>query len=196
MRPRCQRFHRRRRGGTGEDCVILSDMGSAAAHIDYLISTDKLLLDVDTIHEFLRSCYWSPGIARVRVERGIENSMCFGVYERVQARDAKNEPEFTHRQPPRSGRGLLKQIGFARVITDKASYGYIADVFILEEYRGRGLSKRLMRAIVEHPELRGLRRLCLMTRDAHGLYSQFGFAAMPDPSRYMEIVDRESYKQG
>lgn len=90
---------------------------------------------------------------------------------------------------------MRKQVGFARVITDKATYGYIADVFILEEYRGRGLSKLLMRAIVQHPELQGLRRLCLMTRDAHGLYAQFGFAATPDPTRYMEVVDRESYKR-
>jgi len=141
----------------------------------FLISTDKSLLDMDTIYAFLSTCYWSPGIARSRVERAIENSMCFGIHDT---------------ETP--GRPL--QIGFARVITDKATYGYICDVFVLPEYRGRGLSKRLMKAIVEHPELRGMRRLCLMTRDAHGLYAQFGFAPMPDPTRYMEVLDRESYK--
>lgn len=141
----------------------------------FLISTDKSLLDVDTIYAFLSTCYWSPGIARSRVERAIENSMCFAIYDTAKV-------------------GGSRQIGFARVITDKATYGYIADVFVLEEYRGRGLSKRLMKAIVEHPELLGLRRLCLMTRDAHGLYAQFGFAPMPDPTRYMEVLDRESYK--
>ncbi|MBX3380408.1 MAG: GNAT family N-acetyltransferase [Phycisphaeraceae bacterium] len=144
----------------------------------FQISTDKALLDVDAVFAFLRECYWSPGIARARVERAIENSMCFGIYG-----SSCGTP------------GRLKQVGFARVITDKATYGYIADVFVLEEYRGRGLSKMLMKAIVTHPELQGLRRLCLMTRDAHGLYAQFGFAPMPDPTRYMEVVDRESYKQ-
>jgi len=143
-----------------------------------LISTDKSLLDVDTIHAFLSTCYWSPGIVRSRVERAIKNSMCFAIYDTGTQQDAG----------PR-------QVGFARVITDKATYGYIADVFVLEDYRGRGLSKRLMKAIVEHPELQGMRRLCLMTRDAHGLYAQFGFAAMPEPGRYMEVLDRESYKR-
>jgi len=141
----------------------------------FLISTDKTLLDVETIYKFLSTCYWSPGIVRSRVERAIENSMCFGVYDNI--------------KPSRP-----RQVGFARVITDKATYGYICDVFVLEAYRGRGLSKKLMKAIVEHPELQGMRRLCLMTRDAHGLYAQFGFAAMPDPTRYMEVLDRESYK--
>ncbi|MBL8874747.1 MAG: GNAT family N-acetyltransferase [Phycisphaerae bacterium] len=142
----------------------------------FLISTDRSLLDVDTIYAFLSACYWSPGIARSRVERAIENSMCFAIYDTAK----------------QSG---PRQIAFARVITDKATYGYIADVFVLPEYRGRGLSKRLMAAIVEHPDLMGLRRLCLMTRDAQGLYAQFGFAATPDPTRYMEVVDRESYKR-
>lgn len=146
-----------------------------------MVSTEKLLLDVDVIFEFLRNCYWSPGIARARVERAIENSMCFGVYDGAKLRANRKHPA---------------QVGFARVITDKASFGYIADVFVLEEHRGRGLSKMLMRVIVKHPELRGMRRLCLMTRDAQGLYAQFGFATMPDPSRFMEVVDRESYKLG
>lgn len=146
----------------------------------FTISTEKRLIDLDVVHGFLSTCYWSPGITRSRVERAIANSMCFGVYEMGFAAE---------------GRTPQRQVGFARVITDKATFGYIADVFILEEFRGRGLSKALMKAIVEHPELRGLRRLCLMTRDAHGLYAQFGFAAMPEPGRYMEVVDRETYKR-
>lgn len=145
-----------------------------------LISTDRALIDLDVVHGFLSTCYWSPGIPRSRVERAIANSMCFGVYHT----DARSKEA-----------GRPRQIGFARVITDKATYGYICDVFILAEFRRRGLSKMLMRAIASHPELRGLRRLCLMTRDAHGLYAQFGFAAMGDPGRYMEVLDRESYKQ-
>ncbi|MBN8596100.1 MAG: GNAT family N-acetyltransferase [Planctomycetes bacterium] len=163
--------------------------------MNFQISTEKALLDVDAIFAFLSTCYWSPGIARARVERAIENSMCFGVYEIGKVIDGGSEASRTHPQPPPTGRGLRKQVGFARVITDKATYGYIADVFVLEEYRGRGLSKMLMKAIVEHPELQGMRRLCLMTRDAQGLYAQFGFAATPDPARYMEVVDRESYKR-
>lgn len=90
--------------------------------------------------------------------------------------------------------GATAQVGFARIITDFASYAYLCDVFILESHRGQGLSKWLMEFIIAHPDLKGLRRFCLMTRDAHGLYAQFGFAPMPDPSRYMERVDRESYK--
>lgn len=153
---------------------------------EYLISTDRLLLDVDVIHKFLNACYWSPGITRSRVERGIANALCFGVYDVTKMRPAVSG---------QAGPGAPAQVGFARVITDFATFGYIADVFVLESHRGRGLSRRLMRAIVEHPDLRGLRRLCLMTRDAHGLYAKFGFAPMPDPSRYMEVLDRESYKQ-
>lgn len=151
---------------------------------EFVVLTDKRFLDLDVIHGFLSTCYWSPGITRSRVERGIANSMCFGVYEMSDVGDSAI---------PAPGRRHPRQVGFARVITDKATFGYIADVFVLEEFRGRGLSRMLMKAIVEHPELRGLRRLCLMTRDAHGLYARFGFAAMPEPARYMEVVDRESY---
>lgn len=144
------------------------------------ISTDPTLLDLDAIHAFLSTCYWSPGIARQRVERAIQNSMCFGVYDTDQPRAA---------DPSKPS-----QVGFARVITDCATYAYLCDVFILESHRGRGASKLLMRTIIEHPELQGLRRFCLMTRDAHGLYAQFGFGPTPDPTRYMERLDRESYK--
>lgn len=146
----------------------------------FLVSTDPGLLDIDVIHGFLSNCYWSPGIHRARVERAIANSLNFAVYDTSSPR-----PD-----------GPPAQVGFARVVTDKASFAYLADVFILEAYRGRGLSKRLMDAIVAHPDLQGLRRFCLLTRDAHALYAKYGFAPLPDPGRYMERIDRESYRRG
>ncbi len=149
-----------------------------------LISDDSTLLDVDAIHGFLSGCYWSPGIARERVERAIRHSLCWGVYDPSVARRGL-------------GDGRATQVGFARVVTDQASFAYLCDVFVVEEYRGRGLAKALMRAIMDDPRVGagGLRRFCLMTRDAHGLYESFGFRAMADPSRYLEIVDREGYKK-
>lgn len=145
------------------------------------ISSDPNLLDLDVIHAFLSTCYWSPGIARSRVERAIRNSLCLGVYDAA--------------IPRCDGRaGLPAQVGFARLVTDRATYAYLCDVFILESHRGRGLSKRLMQAVIEHPELRGIRRLALFTRDAHRLYAQFGFMPTADPTRYMERLDRESYR--
>lgn len=145
------------------------------------VSTDQSLLDLNAIHGFLSTCYWSPGIARERLERAIAHSLCFGVYD-------TGEPRACDSTKP-------AQIGFARVVTDQATYAYLCDVFVLESHRGRGASKLLMRTIIEHPDLQGLRRFCLMTRDAHGLYSQFGFAACADPTRYMERLDRESYRR-
>jgi GNAT superfamily N-acetyltransferase len=127
----------------------------------FRISTDKALLDVDAIHGFLKSAYWSPGIERALVERSIEHALCFGVY---------------------AGE---RQAGFARVITDRARFAYLADVFVLPEYRGQGLSKWLVATILDHPELRDVWRWLLATRDAHGLYAQFGFAPLADPVRWM-----------
>ena len=137
---------------------------------DYEISDDKTRLDTDVIHAFLQGSYWSPGVPRAIVERAIRESLCFGVY--------------------RGG----EQIGFARVVTDKATFAYLADVFILDSHRGQGLSKRLMRFIAEHPDLQGLRRFILATKDAHGLYEQFGFAALNNPSIYMEILRPDVYQ--
>jgi GNAT superfamily N-acetyltransferase len=137
----------------------------------FLISTDKKRIDVDVVYRFLTECYWAKGIPKETVARSIKHSLCFGVYK--------------------SG----KQVGFARVITDFATYAYIGDVFVLEEYRGRGLSKRLMQCIMEHPDLQGLRRWSLVTRDAHGLYSQFGFTGLKSPERHMEIHDSNVYKR-
>jgi GNAT superfamily N-acetyltransferase len=136
----------------------------------YTISTDSARFDVEVIYRFLTSCYWAEGIPRNKVERSIENALCFGVFDGD------------------------KQVGFARVITDRATYAYIGDVFVLESHRGRGLSKRLMKAIMEHPDLQGLRRWSLVTNDAHGLYQQFGFRPLANPEKYMELVNPNVYK--
>jgi GNAT superfamily N-acetyltransferase len=137
----------------------------------YQISTDADLLDVAAIHAFLAQSYWSPAIPRSVVEQSIRNSLCFGVY-----------------------RGA-EQVGFARVVTDKATFAYLADVFILEPHRGKGLSKWLMQVVKEHKDLQGLRRFMLGTRDAHGLYKQFGFEELANPSRMMEILKPDVYRE-
>ncbi|MCC8426045.1 GNAT family N-acetyltransferase [Mucilaginibacter sp. UR6-11] len=130
----------------------------------FLISTDKSLLDFDVIHNYLnQDSYWAKGIPPERLRSAINNSICFGIYH--------------HR----------KQAGFARVITDKATFAYIADVFVLPEFRNKGLSKWLMQTIMTQPDLQGLRRWSLATADAHGLYSQFGFTQITRPERWMEI---------
>ncbi len=137
----------------------------------FVVSTDPARLDLDVIHEFLTHCYWAERIPRQVVARSIENSLCFGVFDGV------------------------KQIGFARVITDYSTYAYLGDVFILEPYRGLGLAKFLMECIVEHPQLQGLRRWTLATRDAHGLYAQFGFKPLGRPERFMELHNPNVYKE-
>jgi GNAT superfamily N-acetyltransferase len=136
----------------------------------FLISTDRTKLDIEVVHQFLTRSYWAAGIEREMVVRSIENSLCFGVYDQA------------------------RQIGFARVISDFATYAYIADVFIVEPYRRRGLAKELMATIMAHPELQGLRRWSLGTRDAQGLYAQFGFKPVVNrPARtMMEIADSRS----
>lgn len=134
------------------------------------ISTDRSRLDVDLIHRYLsEESYWAKGIPRELVQRALEHSLCFGAYD---------------------GEAL---VGFARVVTDYATFGYIADVFVLPSHRGRGVSKRLMAAIRAHPELQRLRRWHLVTRDAHGLYEQFGFRAIETPARHMESVTVNAY---
>ena len=114
--------------------------------------------------------YWSRGIPRPIVERAIANSLCFGVYHRG------------------------GQVGFARIVTDRSTFALLADVFILEPHRGKGLSKWLMRCVVAHQDLQGLRRLLLLTSDAHGLYSQFGFEPLGSPSRFMEVLRPDVYQ--
>ena len=138
---------------------------------DYLISTDPGRIDLDVVHRFLSCAYWCEGIPREVVACAIRNSLCFGMYT--------------------GG----KQIGFARAITDRATYAYLADVFIFESHQGRGLGTWLMEVVMSHPDLQGLRRWSLLTRDAHGLYRKFGFGATKMPERYMEITDPEIYKR-
>ncbi|HYM60113.1 MAG TPA: GNAT family N-acetyltransferase [Thermoanaerobaculia bacterium] len=142
----------------------------------YRITTDRSELDIDLIHRFLsEDSYWSARIPRDVLQRAIDHSVCFGVFD-------------DHRQ-----------VGFARAVTDCATFAYIADVFILPSHRGRGLSKMLMQAIKDHPDLKGLRRWHLITRDAHGLYAQFGFEPLSAPERHMQIAnlgvydDKESF---
>jgi GNAT superfamily N-acetyltransferase len=138
--------------------------------ITYEIDTAKDRLDIGLIHDFLSRCsHWACGIPRDVLEQAIANSLCFGLY-----RDGA-------------------QIGFARVITDEATFAYVADVFVLESHRGQGLGLWLMETIRAHPHLRGLRRWSLVTRDAHALYRQVGFADVANPGRWMEIVDRDVY---
>lgn len=146
---------------------------------EFLISTDPSRLDLEVIHGFLSNCYWAKGIPREIVARSIEHSLCFGIYHDVG-------------QAPTSSSSA--QVGFARVISDFATVAYLGDVFVLDEYRGRGLSKWMMETIMLHPSLQCLRRWILLTRDAHGLYSQFGFTAVKAPERYMELHQADIYE--
>ncbi len=135
----------------------------------FVISTDKSRLDLQEIHGFLQSSYWAKGIPLPTVRRSIENSLCFGVYEGN------------------------RQIGFARVITDLATFAYLSDVFILETHRGLGLGKWLISCILAEPQLADLRRWVLVTKDAQVLYQEFGFQSLNAPERYMEILNSDVY---
>jgi GNAT superfamily N-acetyltransferase len=141
-------------------------------HGSFLISTDPARLDVGAIHAYLSRSYWAAGIPIETVERSILGSLCFGLFD-----------------GPR-------QIGFARAVTDRATYAYLADVYVLEAYRGRGLGKWLIGVVMAHPDLQGLRRFALATRDAHGLYAPFGFAPLQRADRHMEIVRPDVYRPG
>ena len=134
------------------------------------ITTDKSKLDIEMIHRFLsEESYWAKTRTFEQTKTAIENSICFGVYDEG------------------------KQVGFARVVSDRATFAYLGDVFILDGYRGKGLSKQLMEVIVSHPDLQGLRRWLLATKDAHGLYEQFEFASMKFPERWMERTAADAY---
>jgi N-acetylglutamate synthase-like GNAT family acetyltransferase len=137
---------------------------------EFLVSTDPARLNLDVIHGFLTTGYWAKGIPREIVARSIDHALCFGVYD-----------------------GGGAQVGFARVISDFATVAYIGDVFVLDTHRGRGLGKWLMECITNHPALQGLRRWILTTRDAHGLYSQFGFTPVKYPERFMERQNPDVY---
>jgi len=134
-----------------------------------VVTTDRQRLDLDVIHGFLTTAYWSRGVPREIVARSMEHSLCFGAFDGD------------------------RQVGFARVISDRATYAYVCDVFALESERGRGVGKSLMAAIRAHPALQGLRRWTLATRDAHGLYRQFGFGAPAHPERQMEVLVPDPY---
>jgi len=135
---------------------------------EYVISTDPRRLDVALVHEFLARAYWSVGLPRDVLERALAHSLVFGLY------------------------GPAGQVGFARIVTDHATFAYLADVFVLEAFRGRGLGKWLVEVTVTLPELQGLRRWLLATADAHELYRRFGFTDAA-PGRLMEIVDLDVY---
>jgi GNAT superfamily N-acetyltransferase len=138
---------------------------------DYCVSDDPLRLDLAMIHGFMAGeSYWAAGISEPIMARAMANSLCFGLY-----------------------RGEV-QAGFARVVTDRATFGYLCDVFVAREHRAAGLGKWLVQCVLEHPDLRGLRRVCLMTRDAHALYGALGFKPMPDPARYLEIHRPDAYR--
>jgi GNAT superfamily N-acetyltransferase len=140
---------------------------------EFLISTDPDLLDVPLIHDFLcHRSYWAAGIPLEVVRRSLANALCFGLYT--------------------GGR----QVGFARVVTDRATFAWLADVFVLEAYRGRGLSKWLVESVRSHPALQGLRRFLLATRDAHGLYRRYGFTPLADPGRFLEVFRPDIYQAG
>ena len=126
------------------------------------ISTDAARLDLDAIHAYLSTSYWAAGRSRELVAKSVANSLCFGVYDGA------------------------RQVGLARVVTDRATFAYLCDVYVLESHRGRGIGKQLMRAVVAHPDLQGLRRFQLVTRDAHTLYEPFGFTPLAQPERHME----------
>jgi GNAT superfamily N-acetyltransferase len=138
---------------------------------EYVISTDQSRLDVPLIHAFLTASYWAEGIPTEVVQRSIAGSLAFGVYQGE------------------------RQIGFARVVTDYATFAYIADVFILEEFRGLGLARWLMEVIAAHPQMQGLRRWMLATRDAHGLYRAVGFVPLGAPERWMERRFPDVYRR-
>ena len=135
----------------------------------YSISTNPKRMDHDAIHAFLSRSFWAEGISKTIVAKSIKHSLCFGLFHD------------------------RAQVGFARVITDRATFAYLCDVYVLEAYRAKGLAKWLIKTVMAHPDLQGLRRFQLVTRDAHGLYKRFGFQAPQNPVRHMEIFRHGMY---
>lgn len=144
--------------------------------MDYRITTDKNEMDIDAVHHYLSRSYWAENVPKSVVTTAVENSLCFAVFVAEASGDER-------------------QVGFARMITDYASFAYLADVYILEEHRGKGLSKAMMKKIIQHPQLQGLRRMMLATRDAHGLYEQFGFTALTDQKMFMQLWKPDVYSK-
>lgn len=138
----------------------------------YSISTEREHLHVDAVHAYLTRSFWAQGIAKDLVAKSMENSLCFGLFDQG------------------------SQVGFARVVTDRATYAYLCDVYVLESHRGLGLGKWLIEVVMSHPDLQGLRRFQLVTRDAHTLYARHGFAVLTHPERHMEIFRDGMYLAG
>ena len=136
---------------------------------DYRVTTNQIEMDVEAIHQYLSNSYWCSGLPIETLRLAMENSFCFAVLQ-------ANE-----------------QIGFARLITDYATFAYLADVYILETHQGKGLSKMMLNEIFNHPKLKGLRRIMLATQDAHGLYEKFGFSKLPNPEIFMENFNPDVY---
>jgi len=141
------------------------------AEPDYEITLDPARFDLQAAHAYLSTSYWAEGIPLATLRKAIDNSLCVAAFANG------------------------GQVGFARLVTDRATFAYLADVYVLEAHRGRGLSRRLVAALLEHPEAQGLRRLMLVTRDAHGLYGKFGFTALAHPERVMELHRPGIYKR-
>jgi GNAT superfamily N-acetyltransferase len=150
---------------------MLTPISKRAGRDEIIITSDPAAVDLDSVHAYLRTSYWSEEIPRETVARAIANSIPFSVKEGA------------------------RQVGFARVVTDLATFAYLADVFVVEAHRRRGLGDWLVESILLHPRLQNLRRFALITRDAGALYERHGFTAPSEPSGYMEIVDREVYRR-
>jgi GNAT superfamily N-acetyltransferase len=147
-------------------------MGYERRRAEFSISTDRDSLDVGAIHEFLsKEAYWCLGIPRPVLEKAIDNSLCFGLYDGA------------------------AQIGLTRVVTDRATFAWLCDVYVLPAFRGRGLGRWMIESVLEHPDLQGLRRTTLATRDAHALYRACGFGPLPMPERWMAIADPDVYSR-
>lgn len=145
-------------------------------HENYLISTEKKRLQIKRVHHFLsQESYWCVGIPEEVVCRAVENSICFGIYD------------LSHQE--------VIQVGFSRIVTDYATFAWVCDVYVEKEHRARGLSKKMVEMIVAHPQLQGLRRICLATVSAHKLYEKFGFQVTQTPQSWMEIKDNDIYKK-
>ncbi|HEU5076341.1 MAG TPA: GNAT family N-acetyltransferase [Polyangiaceae bacterium] len=140
--------------------------------LGYRITNDVEAMDSDAVHAFLRRSYWAQGVSKDVVERSLRGALCFGLFK-----------------------GEL-QVGLARVITDRATFGYLSDVYVLDEHRGQGLARWLVQVILSHPELQGLRRFMLATKDAHGLYEKLGFAPLAHPEMFLEIFRPDAYAAG
>lgn len=145
--------------------------GEYFERLGYSITNDVEAMDIDAVHAFLSRSYWAPRVPREVVERSLRGALCFG---------------------------LLKggaQVGLARVITDRATFAYLSDVYVLEQHRGQGLARWLVQVILAHPELQGLRRFMLATKDAHGLYEKLGFGPLSQPEMFLEILQSDPYQR-